>query len=359
MSIMRELFSAPQSVRLGFTLLHFLWQGLLVAAVVAITLRLLRYRQANLRYIIATCALCALAVAPVATFIMIDVPPAEVLVEESPSGPVDKQPLVIETNPTAVNEHPASARDAAKIENHNPIIPAIAAAGPGSLAAGHGEAQAEVAAEDSAGQTASLPPSISKRVDNFIHPTLPYIVGGWIVGIFLLGLWRLVGYSQVRKLTRNGALPVPSKLQEKLEALQTQLRISRPVRLMVSAIAAVPSVIGWLRPVILLPASVISGLSPEQIEAILAHELAHIRRYDYLINTVQIIIETLGFYHPAVWWISKRIRSQREHCCDDLAIATCGSRLTYARALATLEELRAAPALGVPTRATCVFPFQR
>jgi beta-lactamase regulating signal transducer with metallopeptidase domain len=97
-----------------------------------------------------------------------------------------------------------------------------------------------------------------------------------------------------------------------------------------------------LRPVILLPASALTGLSPQQLEAIIAHELAHIRRHDYLINLLQTVVETLLFYHPAVWWVSRRIRQEREHCCDDLAVAVCGDALTYARALLEMEQLRAA-----------------
>jgi len=110
----------------------------------------------------------------------------------------------------------------------------------------------------------------------------------------------------------------------------------------------VPTVIGWLRPVILLPASALTGLSAEQLEALLAHELAHIRRYDYLINLLQTTIETLFFYHPAVWWVSAQVRQEREHCCDDLPVAACGDVLTYARALTALEQLRGSePQLAV------------
>ena len=111
------------------------------------------------------------------------------------------------------------------------------------------------------------------------------------------------------------------KWRQSLRRLCGQLRIRRPVRLLESALVDVPMVIGWLRPVILLPASALSGLTPQQLEAIIAHELAHIRRHDYLINLLQSLIETLLFYHPAVWWVSRQIRREREHCCDDLAVA--------------------------------------
>src|SRR5207248_3598485 len=107
-----------------------------------------------------------------------------------------------------------------------------------------------------------------------------------------------------------------------------------------SALVDVPTVVGWLRPAIILPVAAIAALSPAQVEAILAHELAHIRRHDYAVNLLQTIAETLLFYHPAVWWLSRRIRAEREHCCDDLAVSLCGDPIAYASALADLESLR-------------------
>ena len=103
-----------------------------------------------------------------------------------------------------------------------------------------------------------------------------------------------------------------------------------------------PTAIGWLQPVILLPASAMTGLSIPQLEAILAHELAHIRRHDYLVNVLQCIVETLLFYHPAVWWVSRKIREEREACCDELAVTLCPDPLVYARALLEMEQLRVA-----------------
>jgi type II secretory pathway component GspD/PulD (secretin) len=122
--------------------------------------------------------------------------------------------------------------------------------------------------------------------------------------------------------------------------LAERLKVTRPVKLMESALVQIPTVVGWFRPVILLPASALTGLSPEQIEALLAHELAHIRRYDYLVNMFQTLVEILGFYHPAVWWISYTIRVERENCCDDLAVSVCGDKVGYARALTSMEEAR-------------------
>ena len=112
------------------------------------------------------------------------------------------------------------------------------------------------------------------------------------------------------------------------------------MRVVESALVDVPVVIGWLRPVILLPVAALAGLTPAQVEAILAHELAHIRRHDSCVNVLQTIAETLLFYHPAVWWVSHRIRAEREHCCDDIAVAVCGDPVAYAQALAELESWR-------------------
>jgi hypothetical protein len=105
----------------------------------------------------------------------------------------------------------------------------------------------------------------------------------------------------------------------------------------------VPTVVGWLRPVILVPTAALTGMSTQQLEAILAHELSHVRRHDYLVNLMQTLVETMLFYHPAVWWVSNRIRDERENCCDDVAVQACGDAVLYARALTRMEELRCSP----------------
>ena len=135
----------------------------------------------------------------------------------------------------------------------------------------------------------------------------------------------------VRSIRIRDNEPLEAAWMEKLDDLRCRLGVSRPVRLLKSALVEVPTVIGWLRPVILLPAATLSGLTPRQLEAILAHELAHVRRLDYLVNAFQCLVETLMFYHPVAWWISRCIREERENCCDDLVIQVCGDRLIRAR----------------------------
>jgi hypothetical protein len=143
-----------------------------------------------------------------------------------------------------------------------------------------------------------------------------------------------------RKLKPLDVESTSSDLQYVLRALNTRLGIQRAVKLLNSARVQAPTVISWLKPAILLPVGCMAGLSTLQVEAVLAHELAHIRRHDYLVNFFQSVMETVLFYHPAVWWVSSQIRREREHCCDDLAVAVCGDRLAYAKALSFLEERR-------------------
>jgi beta-lactamase regulating signal transducer with metallopeptidase domain len=149
-----------------------------------------------------------------------------------------------------------------------------------------------------------------------------------------------------RLRTKHVAL-APQELQLLLLRLARELGVTRTVRLMQSSLAQVPMVIGWLRPVILVPASAVTGLTTAQLEAILAYELAHVRRHDYFVNLLQNLAETLLFYHPAVWWVSNRIRVEREHCCDDIAVAVCGDKLLYAEIHAGRAEVRGRGAVAV------------
>lgn len=169
---------------------------------------------------------------------------------------------------------------------------------------------------------------------------MPWLLALWFAGVLSFSLRFAGGLVMVHRLKRTETSNNVQLWQEKVASLSNRLRVSRPVRLFESALVEVPTVIGWLRPVILLPATALTGLSAEQLEALLAHELAHIRRYDYLVNLLQTSVETLFFYHPAVWWVSAQVRQEREHCCDDLAVAACGDVLIYARALTALEQMR-------------------
>jgi hypothetical protein len=144
----------------------------------------------------------------------------------------------------------------------------------------------------------------------------------------------------VRRLTRRATREVDDALSALVDAMRQRLGVTRGVRVLESALVGVPTVVGCIRPVLLLPGSLVTGLPAAHLEAVIAHELAHVRRYDFLVNAAQVAIETILFYHPAVWWCSRQIRIEREHCCDDMVVAACGDRLAYATALTSLEELR-------------------
>jgi hypothetical protein len=168
------------------------------------------------------------------------------------------------------------------------------------------------------------------------------VVWFWLTGVLSMSAWSAAGWAIAQRLKFRGKQALPEAWQQRLVALAARLEIRRTVRIYQTALAQVPAVIGWIRPVILIPAGALLNLTPQQLEAVIAHELAHVGRYDYLANLLQSAIEIVMFYHPAVWWLGKRIRAEREHCCDDLAIAACGDRVMYARALTALEELRGA-----------------
>src|SRR5688572_1575078 len=176
------------------------------------------------------------------------------------------------------------------------------------------------------------------------------IVAVWAIGVIVFLVRLIGGWLLSRRLVRSAAAVVAPVMKEALERACAGLNFQGKVRLLSGERIETPIVIGWLRPAILLPASALTGLSADQILAILAHELAHIRRHDFLVNGIQRAVECVLFYHPAVWWVSGRIRVERERCCDDLAVSACGDRLLYAQALVALEKARPAePILALPT----------
>ncbi len=168
---------------------------------------------------------------------------------------------------------------------------------------------------------------------------LPSAVFVWLAGVSLLSLRLIAACAGVERLKR-ATRAVDATVAERVQSLAQRFGIDRHVRVFESTLVRVPTVVGYLRPVILLPASVITGLAPAYLDAVIAHELAHVRRHDYLVNVLQSLVETLLFYHPAVWWCSRQIRIEREHCCDDMVVEAGGNRVAYAAALAQLEELR-------------------
>jgi len=188
---------------------------------------------------------------------------------------------------------------------------------------------------------------LTVRIPRLPPPAERVVVLCWLAGVAALSARLLGGWAAVARQARRSVAAVPDVWQARLPRLAARLSVHRPVRLLTSALVEAPAALGILRPVILLPASAFTALTAAELEAILAHELAHIRRHDFLVNLLQSAAETLLFYHPAVWWVSHRIRVERENACDDLAVAATGDAALYARALVGLEETRtSAPRLA-------------
>ena len=166
------------------------------------------------------------------------------------------------------------------------------------------------------------------------------VVTAWLAGVVVFGARAGAGLWQLARLRRRPSTPVAEGVAQLVDGVAHGLGIARAVRCVHCAWLDAPAVIGWLRPVIYLPLAAMSGLTPEQLRAVIAHELAHVKRLDALVNGVQIAAETLLFYHPAVWWLGRRIREERENCCDDVAVAVTGDAVGYAHALVSLEESR-------------------
>ena len=302
MELFESIISQQIVQRLGWTLIHFLWQGATVAILLAVMLRLLKKSTANMRYLAAFIAMAVIVFLPIVTLKMIDVSVSAVDVEKSEAAGA----VIVESSAVPAVEF-VSTVIVEPTKSVEPVLPRI---------------------------------SLHRRFVEAIELNLPYIVIGWFIGVFGLSIWYLGGWCQLQKLRSRNLQAVSQPLQNKLARLADVLGVTRMVQIAQSALVQVPTVIGHFKPVILLPAAALTGLTSQQIETILAHELAHIKRCDYLVNIAQTVIEILGFYHPAVWWISNKLRVERENCCDDLAVGISDDRLCYAKALATMEEVR-------------------
>ncbi|HOW73996.1 MAG TPA: M56 family metallopeptidase, partial [Phycisphaerae bacterium] len=323
MSGLDQLLLTAWVHRLGWTLIHSLWQGAAIAAAFWVLLLLVPQTKAGVRYLAGCVSLLALLVVCAATFMTIDAP---ALTSRQP-------PPVMHTTAGPISEPSASftiesSGSPGEMVPLPPTFPAIA---------------------DSATKANASPmnarPAIpwhdrfASHVRTGLAPVLPWLVGSWLLGVLALSLWRLGGLIATYRLRTMAVTAASDQIVALVARLADRLRVSRPVRVLQSAITRTPAVIGHLRPVILLPLSAVTGLKTAELEAIIAHELAHIRRYDYLVNLIQTVVETLLFHHPAVWWISRRIRAEREHCCDDLAVTVCGDRFVYASALTQVQQL--------------------
>ncbi len=189
---------------------------------------------------------------------------------------------------------------------------------------------------------APVPGNITDKVISYFNTHRNIIVLIWFLIICAKSVQMAVGLHAVFHLKRTKVSKVGEDWENRLLQLAKQLHIEQAIRLIESGIAKVPMVVGHLKPVILIPIGLINSLATDEVEAILIHELAHIRRRDYLVNLLQSFIEIVFFFNPAVLWISQLIKTERENCCDDLAIAQSRNKESYIRAMVSCEEYKAA-----------------
>jgi bla regulator protein BlaR1 len=289
-----ETIVASSPIRqIGWTLIHSLWIGLLIAALLAGAEPLLRRRSASARYLVACAALFLFITSTTAAFSFTSRPHSPVISTRSNSTVAPAQAISASTNSTSL-----------------------------------------------ASVSAQLAP-VSRAIDT----ALPWLCAAWLLGITAIAGWQISAWRKVRRIKRS-ATPLLDSIG--LVSLARSMHIRHPVALLESAFVKVPTLIGWLSPAILLPVGLVAGLSPLELRAILAHELAHVRRHDYLVNLLQSIVQTLFFFNPAVAYISARMRFEREACCDDIVLHTgVADSTVYAQSL--LNTARRALASSHPS----------
>lgn len=286
---------------LGWTILHSLWQATLIGAVLMLILQLMKNSNASQRYLISLSSLFAILLMAGITFFTI-YQPATVPLASAEVITWFEMPTFQETEKTWQDSFTIAM--------------------------------------------------------SFLTAYSPQISLVWLLGVTFLSIRFLFSLLYVHQLKTYKVKPASVEWERRLNAIAEKIKTNRQIKLVESALVAVPTVVGWLKPVILFPLGMFASLPPYQIESILAHELAHIHRNDFVINILQSIVEILFFYHPAVWYISKHIENERENCCDDIAVATVGDSLTYIKALTNLASMKTtnlSPALAVTGRKGSLF----
>jgi beta-lactamase regulating signal transducer with metallopeptidase domain len=299
--------------RLGWVLIHSLWQFLAIALVVRLLERSFAGRgSASVRYVAGVCGLAAMTAAPVVTwFFLPGTPPAS-------AGPVV---------PGLVVERMEALRLTAAAQ---PVPSRAGPVSPSSEGMDPPLAENSLAATWSAGW---------RTLVLWLRPWLPILVTCWLVGMAFCSLRPLLGWLTLRRLGTVGVTAGGPVLEESARRMAARLCMTQAVSVLGSTLAKTPLVVGYLRPMLLVPVGMVAQLPVAELEAILAHELAHLRRHDFLVNLWQTSLETIFFYHPSVWSLSHRLRAEREHCCDDVALSVVGDPVCYGRALLHVEEL--------------------
>jgi bla regulator protein BlaR1 len=281
------------STAICWTLVHSIWQGSLLSLLTGIVLAVTKNARSTTRYNLLSGLLVLFLATSVYTFI-----------KEWKSIPEPDAVVTIES-PRTANFHPYALDNIATVTQ------------------------------------------FPQQVAQWVNTNALLIISIWL---FILAYRLLrISYSLIYTgyIRNHRANPLPAEWQHRLTALCQKLQVQRSIRLLESQIIKIPAVFGHWKPVIFLPAGLLAQLPPDQLEAILAHELSHIRRSDFLMNLLQNVVEAVFFFNPAVRWLSARIRQEREHCCDDLAIAGTGDKKSLVQALVSFKQFAATNASGL------------
>lgn len=278
-----NLFSDALVSSFGWMLVHSLWQGALLVLIASVTLYLLRKNPATVRYTVGILTLSTQVITSLITFFYY-----------------------------YFNATPKVLSTALKNTAHNVAD----------------------------WKTITYELSLTSKVQLWLTAHIQELVICWLIGAAVLVVRFLGGWIYTEYLRHNSRLVMNKEWRARFGVLTAKLKVYQSIELKESSKILTPMVIGTLQPVVLIPIGLLLGFPTAQIEAILAHELAHIRRHDYLVNMLQSFVEVVFFFHPALWWLSERVRVEREHCCDDLAIEACGDRLSLAHALVGIAEFK-------------------
>lgn len=315
-------FSENKIEQFGWVLIHSIWQFTLVALLAAVVIRLMNRRSSNARHAVLVGLMAISILLPIGTWIALSSRTAEIA--QSPSFEIEQfAPTPAPSVPHTIVESKRSETtfSGSQINTAVPIS----------------ETQ-PLPAET----TRTTSPSVNWTDETVtgLHHWLSRLVALWAVGVVLCSFRPILGWITLRRLKTVGISTASKSVLVSMSLVSQRLGFTRSVEVLESRLAQVPMVVGYFRPVILLPFCLVTSIPIEQLEAILAHELAHIRRHDFVINMLQILVETVFFYHPAVWWLSNRVRIEREHCCDDLVVKVMDNRSDDGRALIAIEVLR-------------------
>ena len=295
MNLLGIIISTRIIQALGWTILHSIWQGSLVFILASLLLWLFRKHSSAFKYAVLCISLIVILGASVTTFLI------------------------------ASKDNHSSAPGVLTID------PAVSML---SL---------DPASQNFRNGTLLFTRPYLDRLNAFIESNGNYLVLFWFIGFMFFMARYLGGLSYIHQLKKRGTNPISEQWKNKAVVLAIRSGIRKKLTILESIHVHIPVTIGHIKPFILLPLGMMGSLPPEQVEAILMHEMAHIFRKDYLVNLLQSIMEAIFFYHPAVWWISQKLRSERENICDDIAVRQTKDPLTYIKALTTMEELNSKP----------------